>query len=88
MTPHLPNWTIEERNRILREFDVDAAHKMMPYLSREGVIVGMHKSRMHVAHISKELRLESVEWLRARGFSDLHGLPLPPPGVLPPCMGD
>lgn len=69
---------LAERNRILIEFDVEAAKKMMPaWLSEAGVIAGMHKARLHIPEIDDKLRAESLKWLRDRGFKDYGGAPLP-----------
>lgn len=69
---------LAERNRILTEFDVDAALKQMPtWMSREGCIAGMHKARLHIPAIDDKLRQESLDWLRANGFKDYKGAPLP-----------
>lgn len=69
-----------ERNRVLIEMDVAGARKMMPpdsMISDMGLIVGMHKTRVHVASLPRAIRQESLDWLRANGFNDLHGAPLP-----------
>lgn len=69
---------LAERDRILIEFDIEAATKMMPaWLSREGIIAGMHKARLHVVAIDAKLRQESLDWLRENGFRDYKGGPLP-----------
>lgn len=72
-----------ERNRILAELDVDAALSWVPGLSREEILVGMHKARYECPDIAPELRHASGEWLRQRGFCRTHGRPLLPFGELP-----
>lgn len=42
-----------------------------------------HKARYECTSIARELRLESAEWLRARGHGRLTGDPLLPQGELP-----
>lgn len=67
-----------ERNRILVEWDIDAAVALMgPTASRLGVIVWMHKARINLPHLPEDLRQESLDWLRANGFKDYGGSPLP-----------
>jgi hypothetical protein len=69
-----------ERNRVLIELDVEGARKMMPPdvpMSDMGLIVGMHKTRLHVTSLPRAIRQESLDWLRINGFKDLHGAPLP-----------
>ncbi len=69
---------LAERNRILTEFDVEAAMRQMPrWMSREGCIAGMHKARLHIPAIDDTLRKESLDWLRENGFKDYMGGPLP-----------
>lgn len=70
-----------ERNRILIELDVAGARRLIgpdvAALSDEGILWGMHKTRLHVKEVPLALRQQSLELLRAQGFSDLHGQPLP-----------
>jgi hypothetical protein len=47
------------------------------------LLAGMHKARYNIPSIPAALRHESAAWLRARGLSDIHGVPLLPPGQLP-----
>lgn len=79
----IPTIDCAERNRILSEMDVDAAQSWVPGLSREGMLAGLHKARYECRDIAPELRHVSGEWLRARGFCRLYGLPLLPIGELP-----
>jgi len=75
---------IKERNRALVELDIEWARAMMPNARSDAArLIAMHKARMHVPSIDTALRLESVEWLRERGFTDGFKHPLPPPGELP-----
>lgn len=71
---------LQARNRMLINMDLVAARKMMPpgrVMSDEALIVGMHKTRLHVSSLPRALRQASLDWLRANGFNDLHGQPLP-----------
>lgn len=47
------------------------------------IIVALHKARVECTMVDLDLRLESVEWLRARNYTRRGGIPLPPPGVEP-----
>lgn len=83
------------RNQMLRQkqaleqMDVEAAWKIMDeggaYKRPEHdvMIIAMHKARVELTMINKDLRLESIEWLRARGYVRRGPLPLPPFGMLP-----
>lgn len=71
-----------ERLRMLEELDVDAARAMMPYpqrrtMSNLGLLVGLHKASIHTEALGREYRQRSLSWLRANGYSDLYGAPLP-----------
>lgn len=63
--------------KILIDFDVDKAHQFTPQLHREGVIAGMHKCRVYAVNVPRALREESLAWLKANGYTGLHGDPLP-----------
>ena len=47
------------------------------------ILISLHKARLELTGVDLKLRLESVEWLRARGYARRGGMPLPPPGVEP-----
>jgi hypothetical protein len=74
---------IEARNKILIELDVAAARKVMERageaggLSNEGILAGMHKSRLHILSIDIELRRASLKWLKMHGYQDYGGGTLP-----------
>lgn len=74
---------LEERNTALVNLDFSFVRKYLPGINEAAIPVTLHKVRMHVATMPVQLRLESIEWLRQHGYSDMHGLPLPPPGELP-----
>jgi hypothetical protein len=75
---------IAERNAKLSVLDMEWARSQLPHSTSDDVLLlSMHKARYDCTGITAALRLESGEWLRARGFSRLNGLPLAPPGVLP-----
>lgn len=72
---------IAERNRILREMDVDAATKQLKDsgqqpTSRKTVEASLHKARLMLRHdagiITEEQKAASRAWLSANGF----GLPV------------
>lgn len=78
-----------ERLRILIELDIAAARRIMPFMpdgepmSDQGLLAGLHKVRYRTPAVPHALRIASAEWLHAGGYSDLHGVPLLPPGELP-----
>jgi hypothetical protein len=74
----------EEMTKVLIDLDLVAARKFLTRdLTDELILVALHRARVHATSVEKHLRLESLEWLREHGFSDLYGMPLPPPGILP-----
>ncbi len=78
-----PEWVVE-RKRILETLDLDAVRGLYPAMTTNfGLLIAMHKARVDAADIARELRLLSVEWLRAHGYRRNGGLPLPKPGELP-----
>lgn len=82
---------VKRRNRILVDLDIagfkamclelGAVAEAVELMSDEVAICAMHKSRVDITAIPRYLRLESVEWLRARGYTLYKGGPLPPSGV-------
>jgi hypothetical protein len=52
-------------------------------ISDEALLIGLHKARVECTAIANKLRLESVEWLRERGYKRMFQQSLPEPGVLP-----
>jgi hypothetical protein len=74
---------IEARNAALRTLDLNWARRTVPYVNDETLLVTLHKTRYDCTMIEDHLRLESAEWLRARGYKALGGVPLLPPGELP-----
>jgi hypothetical protein len=74
----------DEMTQVLISLDLVAARKFMTSeLTDEIILVALHRARVHATSVEKYLRLESLEWLRAHGISDMYGAPLPPPGTLP-----
>jgi hypothetical protein len=75
---------IAARNRALTAMDIEWARSMLPEASSDEVLViAMHKSRYDCKAIDRKLRLESGDWLRARGYTAFGGRELLPPGELP-----
>lgn len=80
---------IHDLTRILVELDVPAAKLYLysesneTFIEDEVVLMAMHKARAELTHLDPKLRLESIEWLRARMWTLRGGRPLPPPGALP-----
>jgi N-acetylglutamate synthase-like GNAT family acetyltransferase len=71
------------RDRMLAEMNMQWAREMMPGTTDQIRIMAMHKARVEALDMDRALRLESIEWLRERGFSRGTGDTLPPPGMLP-----
>jgi hypothetical protein len=70
--------TAAERDRILLDLDIKAARRFMPVnMSDEGILVGMHKSRINLPKLPRDKRQESLDWLRQHGFKNYGGGPLP-----------
>lgn len=71
----------QERIQVLCTLDIEGARKMIgkvsEIMSDEGIVVGMHKTRLHSPWIPMYYRQESLAWLRANGFKDIGGAPLP-----------
>ena len=74
---------LARRNKALAELDLSFAKQEYPEGSDEVLLVALHKARVDCTDLPDPLRLDSVEWLRERGFSRVSGLPLPPVGELP-----
>ena len=75
--------------RALTSMDLELGWQLMrengaPYRPTDEVIlVALHKARVEFTMVDLQLRLDSVEWLRARCYVRRGGIPLPPPGVEP-----
>lgn len=70
----------QERIAALVNLDIEAARRIDPaiaHLSDEGILVGMHKARLHLGVIPMELRQQSLDFLRAGGWKDMFNAPLP-----------
>jgi hypothetical protein len=73
--------TDEERYRIILEMDLDAAVEVYPLpISREDLLIGMHKARYLFKTMPAELRHASRQWLEDNGHNTWMGQPLPPVG--------
>lgn len=72
-----------ERNAALRTLDLAWARKWCPGGDEAMLLAGLHKARYNCVDIERALRIESAEWLRARGLHDLGGMEILPPGQLP-----
>jgi hypothetical protein len=72
----------DERLKALICFDLDYARKMMPELTEEVRILGMHKARYLCNAVPSELRHQSAEFLRS-GNHTSNGLEILPEGELP-----
>jgi hypothetical protein len=72
-----------ERNEAMTTLDMQWAKRMLPDTTSDYVrLTAMHKARYECVSIAPELRHESAEWLRSRGFGAMSR-PLLPRGELP-----
>lgn len=79
-----PPKMMEQRNAALASLDMDYARRMLPNAENDMVrLMAMHKARYETTTMPRELRHESGEWLRSRGYRRIGGLPLLPEGELP-----
>lgn len=80
-----------ERNAALIALDIEWARRnahenwdpSRNFPGDDVLMTSMHKARVEIVAMPAELRLASVEWLRAGGLLRWNGMALPPPGVLP-----
>lgn len=69
--------------QMLLDLDIKAAREFCPCMpdgtpmSDEGLLAGLHKTRLHHSEVPLLLREQSLAWLRANGFRDIGGAPLP-----------
>lgn len=87
MTDHVHHeiavW-LTRRNEALRTLDIAWAREQFPSASSDEVLLAsLHKARYDCRALADELRLESGEWLRARGLGAMQGRDLEAPGELP-----
>lgn len=68
---------VEERNRALRDMDMEWGRRNMPGVSDYVIEIAMHKARYECTGIRPELRQESRRWLEFGGFARLHGIEFP-----------
>ena len=73
-----------DRVRVLITLDLAEARRLMTtqgqdisHLSDQGIILGMHKARLHVPAVPLHLRQESLALLKSLEFRDIYGDPLP-----------
>lgn len=74
--------------KIVKTLDIDAAKNLSRKAGKTPpddyvVLLGLHKARYERPDMLPELRHESGDWLRARGYGRLTGEPLLPEGQLP-----
>ena len=67
----------------LEKMDLSYFKERNPHVDEDVMIIGLHKCRYDCTLISKNARLESAEWLRAKGYQGMYGIPLVPAGQLP-----
>lgn len=75
---------IHQRDKALANLDMEYARRMIPLASSDEVrLIAMHKARYEAASLAPELRHESGQWLRERGYKRGTGGDLLPEGRLP-----
>lgn len=74
---------IKERDEALRTLDISFARRDVPDASDEVLSTVIHMARYLCTSIEAALRLESGEYLRAHGITQIDGIELLPPGELP-----
>ena len=72
----------DERLKALIGFDLDYARRMMPEMSEDTRVLGMHKARYLHPDVPAELRHMSAHFLRS-GKHLSNGLAILPEGELP-----
>jgi hypothetical protein len=68
------------RNAALRSLDIEWARALIPGMTDEGLLIGLHQARCACADMEDELREESAEWLRAHDGASAAGMPPPAAG--------
>ena len=70
---------IAERNRAFEADDLAWAAKALPWSASPRVIeMAFHKARLNCAGVSMAKRIESRNWLAARGLTTTSGQPVRP----------
>lgn len=74
----------KERNRALKQLDMEWARKAMPTATSDDVrLMAMHKARYECTDMDDADRLISSGWLYMHGCKRMDGTPLLPAGELP-----
>lgn len=75
----------KQRNAALRSLDISWARRvgLVAIGSDDQVLVAMHMARYECDEIEDRLRFQSRDWLKARGWGRLHGLPFEEGDKLP-----
>ena len=75
---------VKERDKALANLDMEYARRVIPMATSDEVrLIAMHKARYEITSLPAELRHESANWLRERGYKRGTGDPLLPEGRLP-----
>ena len=67
---------VKDRHEVLMTLDLDKAKEYcekydVPKASSDEVLlIGLHKARLHATDIPTELKEQSREWLKERGYSE------------------
>ncbi|OYZ79714.1 MAG: hypothetical protein B7Y09_09330 [Polaromonas sp. 24-63-21] len=82
MATQMQKWRAR-RDAALRAMDVAAFQRECPDCPADVAEIAMHKARYELPSMPRALRLESGEWLRARGYGRLKRGDILPAGELP-----
>lgn len=75
---------LQERDDALRTLDLDWARLQVPYEVQDAVLLlSLHQSRVEVTAIEPDVRRESMQWLKDRGYTRWKGQAWPPNEELP-----
>lgn len=74
---------VQERNSALIRMDINYLRRSMPGTTDLVRIIAAHKIRYEQVDLPREIRVQSGEWLRERGYHRAYGRALLPQGQLP-----
>lgn len=75
-----------ERNKAFRSLDIQYARRLWPRASDRECLAALHMARYECDEIDDELRHQSREWLKNKGYGRITGLPFEPDNQLPSSL--